>query len=150
MSLEPIEEKDLDLESKFGKVENPSVGMESSEKSVEAGVHLEKEKEPAKEVISAEKDDAYNRILAKVQKSDDSQDLDQNEIKGDAEKTFEKQDAESQIQHLVDIALNKGIIHAVKVAQHMEDNYVLDMFHDRMLGDELHEALAKRGLIQEI
>jgi hypothetical protein len=49
----------------------------------------------------------------------------------------------------VDIALEKGVIHAVNVAKHLEDNYVLDMFHDKLLSDELHEALMKKGLIEE-
>ncbi len=146
-NLEPIEEKDLDLASKFGKVEKPAEGAKSVENP--AKIETISEREPAKEIISAEKEDTYSKILAKV-KSAPVQDENQEEIKDDAKKTFEKQDAESQVQHLVDIALNKGVVHAVKVAKHMEDNYVLDMFHDRMLGDELHEALLRKGLLEEI
>ena len=59
-------------------------------------------------------------------------------------------DAETQIQHLVDLAQQKGIMHAVKVARHMEDNYILDTFHDKMLADELHDALIKKGMIKEM
>ena len=46
--------------------------------------------------------------------------------------------------------MQKGVVHAVKVARHLEDNYALDEFHDRMLADELHEALIKKGLIEEV
>ena len=141
MPLEPITEEDLNLESKFGKIE--------AEKSLEPKEALPKsEEEPAKEIISAEKDSAYNKILSKV-KTPAAKDTNEEEVKIDAEKAIEKQDAESQIQHLVDIALEKGVIHAVNVAKHLEDNYVLDMFHDKLLSDELHEALMKKGLIEE-
>jgi hypothetical protein len=139
MPLEPITEEDLNLESKFGKVE--------AEKSFEAKETLPKtEEEPAKEIISAEKDSAYNKILSKI-KTSAAGDTNDEEIKSDAQEAIEKQDAESQIQHLVDIAQTKGVIHAVKVAKHLEDNYILDMFHDRLLSDELHDALLSKGLI---
>jgi hypothetical protein len=32
----------------------------------------------------------------------------------------------------------------------MQDNYVLDTFHDRMLADDLHDALVKKGMIKEL
>ena len=144
MPLEPITEEDLNLESKFGKVE---AGKPFEENKTEA--LPSQEAEPAKEIISAEKDDAYSKILSKV-KTSAVKDTDDEEIKGDAEKAFGKQDAESQIQHLVDIAEVKGVVHAVKVAKHLDDNYVLDMFHDKLLAQELHDALMKKGLIEEM
>jgi hypothetical protein len=140
-NLEPVEEKDLDLEGKFKKPPEPE--EEFAEK--------EAEKEPggSQEISVAEKDTAYSKILNKVQQHPKLQSNDE-EIKKDAESTFQKVDAQSQIQHLVDLALTKGVIHAVKVARHLEDNYVLDVFHDRLLADDLHEALIKEGLIKEI
>ena len=77
-------------------------------------------------------------------------DVNQEEVASDAEAGAQKSDAESQVQHLVDIAQQKGVMHAVRVARHMEDNYVLDAFHDSMLADELHDALMKKGMIKEI
>jgi predicted nucleotidyltransferase len=143
-NLEPIEEKDLDLASKFGEVSKMGgAGENKTEKP-----DFEPEKETAKEVVSAEKDSAYNQILSKI-KSQQTPGATEEDVKGDAARTSLKQDAESQIQHLVDIALEKGVIHAVNVAKHLEDNYVLDMFHDKLLSDELHEALMKKGLIEE-
>lgn len=143
-NLEPIEEKDLDLASKFGEVSKmEGAGENKTEKPA-----LEPEKETAKEVVSAEKDSAYNKILSKLKTKQTSNPAVE-EIENDAARTSLKQNAESQIQHLVDIALEKGVIHAVNVAKHLEDNYVLDMFHDKLLSDELHEALMKKGLIEE-
>jgi len=144
-NLEPVDEKDLDLASKFGEVSK----MENKDGNKAEKPVFNPEEEVAKETISAEKDSAYNKILSKV-KSQQVSDSTEDDIKSDAAKTIEKQDAESQIQHLVDIAFNKGVVHAVKVAKHLEDNYVLDMFHDKLLSDELHEALLKKGLIEEV
>jgi hypothetical protein len=137
-NLEPITEEDLNLESKFGKIE-PGKPFEEKESLPKL------EKEPAEEIISAEKEDAYSKILSKVQSQ--SVPVNGEEVKNDAQKTFEKQDAQSQLQHLVDIASSKGVLHAVNVARHMEDNYILDMFHDKLLSDELHDALMEKGLI---
>lgn len=143
-NLEPIDEKDLDLESKFGKPA-PGKSFEKEEEEIS-----KKENEPAKEMVFAERDNAYNRILSKVQSRQVNDDGEQEEVKEEARKAFEKQDAESQVQHLVDVAMNKGVVYAVKVARHLEDNYVLDKFHDQLLADELHNALKQKGLIEEI
>lgn len=143
-NLEPIEEKDLDLENKFK--------GEQEEKALEGKTEqpvFRAEKEALAEKAAAEKEDAYAKILARVKQPAAGAPPDE-EIKEDAGKVYQKTDAESQIQHLVDIAMTKGVIHAVKVARHMEDNYVLDMFHDKLLADELHDALVKKGLIKEL
>lgn len=142
-NLEPIDEKDLDLESKFGKA-GPEKTFRGQEKET-----FKVEEEPKKEMIFAERDNAYKKILSKVQSRKIDYD-DQHEIEEDAKKAFEKQDAESQVQHLVDVAMAKGIVYAVKVARHLEDNYVLDKFHDQLLAEELHNALKQKGLIEEI
>ncbi|MFC1637935.1 hypothetical protein ACFL2R_00780 [Patescibacteria group bacterium] len=135
-NLESIGEKSLDLESKIA-----SPGEEKKESIVSP------EKEASKEVSAAEKDAVYAKILSKTKKtSDDEKEVD---VKGDAKVVYESVDAESQIQNLVDLAMNKDVIHAVKVARHLDDNYVLDMFHDKLLADELHSALIKKGVIDE-
>jgi hypothetical protein len=48
------------------------------------------------------------------------------------------------------LAEAKGVVHAVKVAQHLEDNYLLDELHDRLLATDLHDALVKKGMITEV
>lgn len=106
------------------------------------------EKETSKEVSAAEKDAAYAKILAKAQGASD-EDESPGDIKKDAEVVFDSMDSEGQIQNLVDLAINKDVIHAIKVARHLDDNYVLDMFHDKLLADELHDALLKKGIISE-
>ena len=41
-------------------------------------------------------------------------------------------------------------LHAVKVARHLEDNYVLDEMHSRLLSQELHDALVKKGFLKDL
>jgi len=140
-NLEPIEESDLDLERKLkqGGLENPQLPEQPA-----AAV----EKEQPQEISAAEKDSAYGTILSKVQSQpadDQAQD-----VATDAQAVFQKTDSQSQVQHLVDLAMQKGVPHAVNVARHMEDYYVLDTFHDKLLADELHDALVAKGLITEL
>jgi phage terminase small subunit len=140
-NLEPIEESDMNFEEKL-----KSQG-EGQEQEISANFEIEKEK--PQEIVAAEKDSAYGKILSKVQTQSDDV-LDQNVIVDDAKMGAQMIDAESQVRHLIDIAGQKGVVHAVKVAQHMQDNYVLDTFHDRMLSEELHDALISKGMIKEI
>lgn len=141
-NLEPIEESDLDME---GKIIRGATG-----KTLEQQVPLaEVEREIPQEMGAVEKDDTYGKILSKVQTQSDDV-FDQSVVANDAKNGAQKIDAESQVSHLIDIAGQKGVIHAVKVAQHMQDNYVLDTFHDRMLADELHDALLEKGMIREL
>ena len=106
------------------------------------------EEEVRQEISAAEHDGAYQQILSKVAATKST--LTHDEIKTDAENVYQKQGSEGQVQHLVDIALQKGVYHAVKVAQHLESNYVLDQFHDKLLSDELHSALLSKGLLKEM
>ncbi len=147
-NLEPIEESDLELDKKFGQAGgkfSPEEKKDDSEKPEAA--FEENKKEAASEIISAEKDSAYNKILSKV-KQPAKQAGSEDEVKSDAETASQKTDAESQVQHLIDLALNKGVVHAVKVAKHLEDNYALDMFHDKLLAEEFHKALKEKGIIK--
>jgi len=142
-NLEPIEESDLDLE---GKIKRGTEGTYSSEESPSVS---NIEREIPQEISAVEKDDSYGKILSKVQ-TQAVDEIDQDAIATDAQVGAAKLDAQSQVQHLVDIATQKGVVHAVKVAQHMQDNFVLDTFHDRMLEEELHDALVSKGMVKEI
>ena len=141
-NLEPIEEKDLDLE---GKLKRGASGNFSAPETPTFAV----EKERPAEISSAEKDSAYGKILSKVQTQTDDT-TDQADVLQDAQAVSQKTNAQSQVTHLVDLASQKGVVHAVKVARHLEDNYVLDTFHDKLLGQELHDALVAKGMIREL
>lgn len=105
------------------------------------------EKEKAREVSAAEGDGAYNKILSKVKKNKSV--VSDDDVNIDADIVSRKKSADKQVSHLVDLSMEKGVLHAVKVARHMNDDYILDMFHDRLLAEDLHIALVERGLIDE-
>jgi hypothetical protein len=144
--LEPIEEADLDLKGKFvGDAVNPEIKQKSEIESL----HSIEGQVERKEGV-AEKEAAYTKILSKVTTQKQDPKADGSNVASDAAAANTEIDAESKIEKLVKLAEAKGIPHAVKVARHMEDNYSLDEFHDRLLGQELHDALVKKGMIKEI
>lgn len=136
--MEPIEEKDLDMENKFS---------EKTEKNSQETISS-LEIKPERKEGAAEKDDSYAKILSKLKTQTVAADDDA--VKNDAEATSQEKDAEAKINMLINLAQQKGVIHAVKVARHLEDSYTLDEFHDRLLADELHDALVAKGLIKEL
>lgn len=50
---------------------------------------------------------------------------------------------EEKIQHLLSLAKDKGVIFAVKVAQKMNDPYVLDRLHDMLAKNGYYKDLLK-------
>lgn len=134
-NLEPIEEKELNLEEKPRSAEGAAI--EKQLHAVEA--------EKPNERVGAEKDDAYQNVLSKIQLDD----VNHEEVASDA-KEVHALDSASHVQQLVDIAMQKGVVHAVKVARHLDDNYALDAFHDQLLSDQLNAALKEKGLIEEL
>ncbi len=145
--LEPIEEGDLDLKNKFLKG-----GVNLEKKEIPNLPKTESETAPIPEAPERkegkmEKDDAYAKILAKAKSPASAV---QNDVSADAKMASEGTDYENKIIKLVEIAETKGVVHAVKVAQHLEDNYLLDELHDRLLAVDLHDALVKKGVIFEL
>lgn len=106
------------------------------------------EKEQAHEVSSSERDDAYAKIVSRIKGG--TSNYSDEEVSTDARDMSLEMDAQSQVQRLVELASLKGVAHAVKVARHIEDNYILDSFHDKLLSDELHTALLEKGIIEDV
>jgi len=141
--LEPIEEKDLDLKNKFeDKIKSGSV---SEKESVETLATPEIKAERKEGTI--EKGDTYSKIISKVKTMHPADD---ESVPADAKKVSTEQESENKIEKLIQLAMQKGVVHAVKVARHLQDNYALDELHDRLLSDELHDALVKNDLIKEV
>lgn len=57
-------------------------------------------------------------------------------------------DIESQVTRLMDLATQKGIPHAVHVAQKMKNYYLLDRMHDEMV-DKFYQGLIEKGLVEK-
>jgi hypothetical protein len=144
-NLEPTENSENNLAKKFGHVEKAD--FENQGEQTEERFEKSQERDLEKETASAEKDHAYGEILSKV-KSKEGSDYGSEDISKDAKEASLQADADSQVQHLVDLAVDKDVAHAVKVAKHLEDNYVLDAFHSRLLSKELHGALDEKGLLE--
>lgn len=142
-NLEPIEDGDLNLKEKF----TGAGGTESLPEEKKEAI-FPVEKQPERKEGAVEKEDTYSKILSKIPPQ--SQKAQIGDVAEDAEGANTGIDAENKVDNLVKIAQAKGIPYAVKVARHMEDNYALDEFHDRLLSEELHSALVKGGLIKEI
>lgn len=156
---EPIEKEDLDLKKKLMEGGN-AVGPEikKSEEQVE---------EPVPEMPSAEKAPPVEREAAK-----DEKETQISEKIETARKTIQTQkpataaanvqedarvvagiaEYEKKVEKLVQIALEKGPVHAIKVAQHLDtgDNYTLDELHDKMIEDDLRKQLIQKGLLKEL
>jgi hypothetical protein len=146
-NLESIEESDLDLAGKFGGEKKETEKTDVSEKPKVENIALPEQKAEAKE-NAKEKERFYTQILSKA--PDKTAPQDDNTVNDDAEVLSKEKDVEGKIKGLVNIAETKGVVHAVKVARHMEDNYILDELHDRLLSEELHDALLQKGLIKEL
>lgn len=145
-NLEPIRPEDLDTHAKFADIDQRHVG--GSSEHAQLGQKIEQE--VSGEIIPADKGEAYDKILSKVKK--DTPAPIEHQIGTDAASVSQTIDAENQIKHLVAIAEQKGVVHAVKVAMQLEQNYayILDQFHDKILADQLHDALVKRGMLEEV
>ena len=149
-NLEPIEDADLNLKDKFiGDAEKPAKGQGPEKSAVPRKVESLNfaEKVPERKAGAAEKEAVYSKIISKMKTTTPPAD---DEVQADSQKTSQEITAERKVQTLVNLALRKGVVHAVKVARHLDDNYTLDEFHDRLLAQELHDALVKKGLIREV
>lgn len=151
-NLEPIEDRDLNLKEKFSgekksaPIENPSSEAGAAGQLFQAEKISQPEGNFERKEGQVEKEEAYAKILAHAANPTLSTDQD---ISQDADLAMKEKDAESKVNNLVNLAETKGLAHAVKVAKHMEDNYVLDEFHDKLLSEELHDFLVKKNLIKQ-
>ncbi|MFA7169417.1 MAG: hypothetical protein WC178_01025 [Candidatus Paceibacterota bacterium] len=64
-------------------------------------------------------------------------------------KSITMMDETRKMETLVAIALDKGINHSIEVANNLRDPYILDLLHDKLIG-ELHEKLVKEKRLKEI
>lgn len=114
---------------------------------VDSGAEKKHEKTEARYVS------AYERKLKELQSGNAtpippaSSKSNDNDIRFDADAIRHMEDAEGRVQKLLDLALAKGTVHAVRVAEHI-DAYTLDRTHDR-LADELSDELRKKGMLDD-
>jgi hypothetical protein len=169
---EPIEQKDLDLAKKIkevnidiekvvpgpGDVEKkeiiptPEILAETqNEKNAESSADTEVLADKPEEKVSEKIETARKTIGAQ-------QAAPVTNVASDAQVVSGIQEFEKKVEKLVEIAVQKGPEHAIRVAQHMDkgkdssqaDNYTLDEIHDRLMEDELRSQLIQKGLLKEL
>jgi hypothetical protein len=153
---EPIEQKDLEigkkvLEGNIGKDE--SILIDTEKKKIipasESGKEIAGEK--PEEKISEKIETVRKAIVTQPAQSTVS-------VSDDAQSVSQIQEFEKKVEKLVEIAVQKGPEHAIRVAQHMDkgkdpamaDNYTIDEIHDRLVEDELRSQLVAKGLLREL
>ena len=96
---------------------------------------------PEKREISAE-----DKLVAeKLRKEIDMMELDDN-LKDEAKQKAEKISylaEDEKIKHLMQVAHEKGVVFAVKMAKSMNDPYLLDIFHDVLAREGLYQKFTK-------
>ncbi|OGI25325.1 MAG: hypothetical protein A3J76_02050 [Candidatus Moranbacteria bacterium RBG_13_45_13] len=164
---EPIEKKDLDTEKKFSAEGGSAFSghkLKAGEKPAEAPVISVPEKEisPGTEKEAGLGEKQEEKVAEKIEtarKTIGAQKATSGpNIATDARLISETVDYEKKVEKLVELALQKGPDHAIKVAQHMDkgkssaelDNYTLDEIHDRLLEEELRNQLIQKGLLKEL
>ena len=139
------EEKKSDKELAESKIEKGSPNWGEVPKSIAETVP---ETGSERKDGAVEEEDVYAKILSIVKTQ--TPPADDSSVPKDAEAVSAQETAELKVNNLINLAMQKGIIHAVKVAKHLEDNYTLDEMHDRLLADEFHKALVEKGLLKEL
>ncbi|MCX6763106.1 MAG: hypothetical protein NT093_05050 [Candidatus Moranbacteria bacterium] len=157
---EPIEQKDLDLAKKIKEVNidiEKDVPDDTEKKEAVPIPEISREVQVETSVESPEK-----RVSEKIETARQTIGAQQTppaaNVASDAQSVSEIQEFEKKVEKLVEIAVQKGPEHAIRVAQHMDknkdlaqaDNYTLDEIHDRLMEDELRSQLMQKGLLQEL
>ena len=164
---EPIEKEDIDPKNKFtGPAEAPAPTPEKNPEKEEILPKAEtpevKEIEPSglkKETGAEVQEEKIGEKIETVRKTIETQKpVAQASVSDDAGTVSQITEYEKKVEKLVELALQKGPEHAIKVAQHLDkgksvfeaDNYTLDEIHDRLLENELRKQLVQKGLLKEL
>jgi len=164
---EPIEKEDLDLKNKFtgpgkNEVQKPEKELVKEKKEVPIETPEIKEAEPSgleKEAGAEIPEKEISKKIETARKTIQTQKpAAAASVAGDAQVVSQITEYEKKVEKLVELALQKGPEHAIKVAQHLDkgksvfeaDNYTLDEVHDRMLEDGLRKQLIRKGLLKEL
>jgi hypothetical protein len=157
---EPIEKEDLDLRKKLSGVDSDIVKpepKEAQEQEKEISVEPEtREKENIsidREIGSEAQEEKVSEKIETARKTLSTQKpATAMNVADDAKAVSQIDEYEKKVDKLVELALQKGPEHAIKVAEHLDanDNYTLDELHDRMITDDLRNQLLQKGLLKEL
>ncbi|MCK5122909.1 MAG: hypothetical protein KAQ87_02070 [Candidatus Pacebacteria bacterium] len=132
IKLQEIEKLEKELAEKRASIE--SVGIENREAEI------------TKENLGERQSQAISTQQTTTAITDDKEKTE--EIIKDA-KGIKNLDTARQVKVLVTLAFEKGIGHSIKVARNLNDAYLLDELHDKLVG-ELRSELVEKGKLKEI
>ncbi|MEA2098291.1 MAG: hypothetical protein U9P70_04455 [Patescibacteria group bacterium] len=136
INLQEIEEMEKKLALK-----KEALGTEAEVSRVET-----KEVETTKENIQEKPDQTTPSSVQTQAVIDDKED--KKNLKKDVEE-LKNLDTAGQVKKLTFLAFEKGIGHSIKVARSLNDAYLLDELHDKLIG-ELHQELVEKGKLKDI
>jgi hypothetical protein len=167
--LEPIEKEDLDIKKKFTGSDTAKIINTSQEGAAEEKKEIsvpQPEKVPGQETVNLEKDTSIEPQEEKVSEQLENarrtistqKPSSAAAISDDAKTISEITEYEKKVEKLMEIALQKGPEHAIRVAQHLDkgkdisqaDNYTMDSIHDHLLEDNLRNQLIAKGFLKEL
>lgn len=70
-------------------------------------------------------------------------------IQEDTKTVLEIKNEDARAEALLKLSFEKGVYHAINVAKNLNDPYILDVFHDRLVSD-FYESLIKRGKLKQL
>lgn len=112
------------------------------EKAREEAVLLEK-KELEKKRISPEDEEAIKRQIRKeIEMMELTPELQDEAVK--KAKKIQFLGEKEKLEYLINIAKERGVEFAVKVAENMNDPYVLDIFHDILVREGFYKKFLKK------
>lgn len=126
----------------------PEEILKSQEKKEELHKIMEKNKE---EIKKTEKtiETAREQIDQNAPSASAEDATSKEEVKKHAQEVMSIEDADQQIHRIVELASAKDPFFAIKVAQQMDDNFVLDQVHDELIEDQVRNILIDKGLLKE-
>jgi hypothetical protein len=126
----------------------PEEILKSKDKKEELHKIMEKNKE---EIKKSEKtiEIAREQIEKKAPSSSSASSADKQDVKKHVDEVMAIEDASLQVQRVVELASSKDPFFAIKVAQQLDDNFVLDQVHDELIEDQVRNILIDKGLLKE-
>lgn len=127
----------------------PEGGAQGSgaERSMETGSSSRVEHAPETSAENAK--EKYTEMIAQVRSASPTVPMpDTAAVSIDAKAVYAETDAEARVTKLLSLAETKGPEHAVRVAEHLNDFYVLDRMHDE-LAEKFYDALKAKGMLKD-
>lgn len=105
--------------------------------------------EHAPETAAESAKEKYAEMMAQVQPAAPAAPMTADEtVAIDAKAVYDETDAEARVTKLMSLAETKGAVHAVRVAERLNDFYVLDRMHDE-LAEKFYDALKAKGMLKD-